>query len=173
MTSLRSRTTLPPKDRNVVSPADDDQSNPTSKPKAYVSDPDEGPSRLSLLDVLRVLGGLFLLSSTLSYFITGNSILWGYRPAFTRPARIKAWLVRSLPFKNSFQCPYTNRPPLPSTVLTISQTLNYPSTMALTSPYPSSSPSMEPSTTSLRPRISTARAAATRSLPAETRRGRS
>ena len=105
MTTLRSRTALPPKDRNAVSTADDDQSGSKSKPKAYDADPDEGPSRLSLLDVLRVLGGLFLLSSTLSYFITGNSILWGYRPAFTRPARIKAWLVRSLPFKISFRCP--------------------------------------------------------------------
>ena len=99
MTTVRSRNTLPPKYRKAVDTADDDRSNSTSKPKAYVSDPDDGPSRLSVLDVLRVLGGLFLLSSTLSYFITGNSIIWGYRPAFTRPARIKAWLVRNLPFK--------------------------------------------------------------------------
>ena len=105
MTTLRSRTTLPPKDRNAISSADDDQPDPTSKPKAYVSDPDEGPSRLSLLDVLRVLGGLFLLSGTLSYFITGNSILWGYRPAFTRPARIKAWLVRRKVYPSSFAFP--------------------------------------------------------------------
>lgn len=120
MTSLRSRNTLTPKDQNAVSTTGDDQSNLTTKPKAYVSDLDEDPNRLSLLDVLRVLGGLFLLSSTLSYFITGNSILWGYRPAFTRPARIKAWLVSTLPVKFSFQCPETNtRPPLPSTVLMI------------------------------------------------------
>ena len=105
MTTLRSRNTLPLKDRNAISTDDDDQSNSASKPKVYFSDSDEGPSRLSLLDVLRVLGGLFLLSSTLSYFITGHSILWGYRPAFTRSARIKAWLVRSLAFKFSFRCP--------------------------------------------------------------------
>ena len=96
MTTLRSRTTLPPKEPQASSTADgeDGSSGSASKPKAYLSDPDEGPSRLSLFDVLRILGGLFLLSSTLSYFITGNSILWGYRPAITRPARIKAWLVR-------------------------------------------------------------------------------
>ncbi|CAD6586958.1 MAG: hypothetical protein ASARMPRED_002894 [Alectoria sarmentosa] len=94
MTALRSRTNLPPQDRDVLTPltAEDRPYNSTSKTKAYVSDPDEGPSRLSLLDVLRVVAGVFLLSSALSYFITGNSILWGYRPAITRPAKIKAWL---------------------------------------------------------------------------------
>lgn len=100
MTALRSRTHLPPKDSQVPSTipptANDGLSNSTSKSKAYASDPDEGPDRLSLPDVLRILAGLFLLSSTLSYFITGNSILWGYRPAITRPARIKAWLVRQM-----------------------------------------------------------------------------
>ena len=97
MTALRSRTNLPPKDRDATSSAlptaEDGPSSSPSKPKAYGSDEDEGPSHLSLLDILRVLGGLFLLSSTLSYFITGNSILWGYRPALTRPAQLKAWLV--------------------------------------------------------------------------------
>ena len=92
MTSLRSRTNLPPKD--PLTAAKNDPSDSSSKPKVYTTDQDEGPNRLSLLDVLRVLGGLLLLSSTLSYFVTGNSILWGYRPAITRPARIKAWLVR-------------------------------------------------------------------------------
>ena len=115
MTALRSRN-LPPKDPDRPSSAPptakDDSSTSTSKPKAYLSDPDEGPSRLSLLDVLRVLSGLFLLSSTLSYFITGNSILWGYRPAITRPARIKAWLVReSFPCSPSKDGLAANAPP--------------------------------------------------------------
>ena len=98
MSTLRSRTTLPPK--GPASTAEDEEpSHSTTTLKAYTSDPDEGPNRLSLLDVLRIVGGLFLLSSTLSYFIPGNSILWGYRPAFTRPARIKAWLVRKLTYR--------------------------------------------------------------------------
>lgn len=96
MTALRPRTKLPPQDRDALSSAppaaEHGPSHSASKPTPYSSDPEEGPSRLSILDVLRVLGGLFLLSSTLSYLITGNSILWGYRPAITRPARIKAWL---------------------------------------------------------------------------------
>lgn len=76
----------------------DVREKPTSsaKPTSHVEDTDDGPTRISLLDILRVLAGLFLLSGTLSYFITGNSVTWNYRPAFTRPARIKAWLVRTL-----------------------------------------------------------------------------
>ena len=101
MTALRSRTNQPAKDGQTPSTtplaADDKPLDSTSrKPKAYSSEEEDGPNHLSVLDVLRVLGGLFLLSSTLSYFITGNSILWGYRPAITRPARIKAWLVSHL-----------------------------------------------------------------------------
>lgn len=96
MTTLRPRTTLPPKDRHAPS-AGKEESTPS--PRAYYNtsdpDPDDGPSRLSVLDVLRVLGGLALLSSALSYFVTGDSVLWGHRrPAITRPARIRAWLVR-------------------------------------------------------------------------------
>ena len=106
MTALRSRTNLPAKDGQTLSTApstaDDKSFNSTSrKSKAYTSEEEDGPNRLSVLDVLRVLGGLFLLSSMLSYFITGNSILWGYRPAITRPARIKAWLVSHL---HTFPC---------------------------------------------------------------------
>lgn len=51
-------------------------------------------SRLSVLDILRILGGLFLLSSTLSYFVTSNSIFWNYRPPFAKLAELKAWIVR-------------------------------------------------------------------------------
>ncbi|KAG7005317.1 cytochrome P450 [Physcia stellaris] len=52
----------------------------------------EDKIRFSVLDILRVLAGLLLLSSSLSYFITGDSVFWGYRPPLTRPARLKAWL---------------------------------------------------------------------------------
>ncbi|MCJ1226857.1 hypothetical protein MMC12_003512 [Toensbergia leucococca] len=56
----------------------------------------KSPFRPSALDILRILGGLFLLSCTLSYFITNDSLFWGRRPAFTRPARIRAWFRGSL-----------------------------------------------------------------------------
>ena len=50
-------------------------------------------TRVGFFDILRILGGVFLLSSTLSYFITNESVLWGYRPAFTQPAQVLAWFV--------------------------------------------------------------------------------
>ena len=50
---------------------------------------------LSVLDVLRILGGLFLLNCLLSYFITNDSVFWGWRPWFIRPKVVMRWLVRS------------------------------------------------------------------------------
>lgn len=38
-----------------------------------------------MLDILRLLTGALLLSSLLSYFITSNSLTWGWRPWFIRP----------------------------------------------------------------------------------------
>ena len=99
--TLRPRTNLPSSsqhDSNTLDSASAEKPTTPSKAKAHTIGEDEGPTSLTLLDVLRVIAGLILLSSTLSYFITGNSITWGYRPAFTRPVRIKAWLVRSLLF---------------------------------------------------------------------------
>ncbi|KAL8975857.1 MAG: hypothetical protein Q9205_008026, partial [Flavoplaca limonia] len=74
----------------------DDTSSP-NPPSSYIvtsnSDDDEPISRIpSLLDILRLLLVGILLSTTLSYFITSESLTWGYRPAWTRPARIRAWL---------------------------------------------------------------------------------
>ncbi|KAK2813836.1 hypothetical protein FQN50_000237 [Emmonsiellopsis sp. PD_5] len=39
---------------------------------------------LSILDVLRIIFLLFLSSSALSYYVTTNSFLWGYKPWFTK-----------------------------------------------------------------------------------------
>ena len=52
---------------------------------------------LSFLDILRMLGGLILLNTVLSYFITGDSILWGYRPWWTRTGPLQTLLARLLP----------------------------------------------------------------------------
>lgn len=54
----------------------------------------EDRGRISALDVLRVLAGLVLLSSALSYLVTNTSLTWNHRPAWTRPAVVRAWLVR-------------------------------------------------------------------------------
>ncbi|KAL2039006.1 hypothetical protein N7G274_008346 [Stereocaulon virgatum] len=93
--TLRSRTNLPtdPQHASPTTPSTN-SANTLSKAKAPTlpAEDDTTPTRLTPLDILRVLAGLLLLSSTLSYFITGTSLTWNYRPAFTRPARIKAWL---------------------------------------------------------------------------------
>jgi hypothetical protein len=52
---------------------------------------------ISGLDVLRMLGGLFLLNCLLSYFITTDSVLWGWRPWFIRPAVVMRYLVSNSP----------------------------------------------------------------------------
>ena len=57
---------------------------PDTKPKKLQKS--ETTSGLSILDILRILAGLFLLNSLLSYFITNDSFLWGWRPWFIRPA---------------------------------------------------------------------------------------
>lgn len=49
------------------------------------------------MDVLRILGGLFLLNCLLSYFITNDSMLWGWRPWFVRPGVVMRYFVSHLP----------------------------------------------------------------------------
>ena len=96
--NLRSRAANDKDSVTAKASAEETGTSPEPKPSIAAADDDnEGPTRLSFLDIIRVLAGLILLSITLSYFITGNSITWNYRPAFTRPARIKAWLVRFFP----------------------------------------------------------------------------
>ena len=58
------------------------------------ADDDPASTRISLLDIVRVIAGLLVLSAALSYIVTSNSYTWNYRPAFTRPERVKAWWVR-------------------------------------------------------------------------------
>ncbi|KAK3725355.1 hypothetical protein LTR37_000325 [Vermiconidia calcicola] len=47
---------------------------------------------LSVLDVIRIIAGLFLLNSLGSYFVTGDSMLWGWRPWFVRPRVVMRWM---------------------------------------------------------------------------------
>ncbi len=77
--------------RNASPPTSDPSSS--SNGSAFSKLAEEDRVRISLLDILRVLAGLVLLSSILSYFITNSSLTWNYRPAWTRPAIIRSWLV--------------------------------------------------------------------------------
>lgn len=94
--TLRSRPLASNKPPEPFTPDD----SPTSKPREYevTLDPHEHVSRTpSVLDIVRLVLGLLFLSATLSYFITSDSLTWGYRPAWTRAARIRAWIVRRPP----------------------------------------------------------------------------
>lgn len=48
---------------------------------------------ITVVDVLRILGGLFLLNCLLSYFVTNDSVLWGWRPWFIRPGQVMSYFV--------------------------------------------------------------------------------
>lgn len=53
---------------------------------------------LSLLDIIRIIATLILASCGLSYYITNSeSLLWGYRPWFTRWPVVKTYLVNPPP----------------------------------------------------------------------------
>ncbi|KAK8234001.1 hypothetical protein HDK77DRAFT_462110 [Phyllosticta capitalensis] len=54
---------------------------------------DDGIGGIGIMDLLRVLGGLTLLSFALSYWVTaGDSLLWGWRPWFSRAEGLRAWM---------------------------------------------------------------------------------
>ncbi|KAK7613572.1 hypothetical protein BKA81DRAFT_97437 [Phyllosticta paracitricarpa] len=64
-----------------------------SKANKNNRDDDSGIGGIGVVDLLRVLGGLLLLSTALSYWVTaGDSLLWGWRPWFARGAGLRAWM---------------------------------------------------------------------------------
>lgn len=62
-------------------------------------------SGVSVSDVLRILGGIVLLNCALSYFVTNQSVTWGWRPWYSKPSEVKAWLVRN---RNAYAIQNTN-----------------------------------------------------------------
>lgn len=72
-----------------------------------------GSTRTSLLDALRVLTTLVALTLLLSYYLTsGDSWTFNYRPWYTRPGRLGAYIV-CCQFPSSTKChihicPYPN-----------------------------------------------------------------
>lgn len=58
---------------------------------------ENSPSSFSLVDVLRIVGGILLFSSAISYLSTsGESLTWGYNPWWTRLHEWKNILVCAL-----------------------------------------------------------------------------
>jgi predicted heme/steroid binding protein len=56
--------------------------SPAKRPKKARNDEGIG---LGVIDILRLMAGGLLLNCLLSYFITSNSLTWGWRPWFFRP----------------------------------------------------------------------------------------
>lgn len=54
---------------------------------------EDNGGRIGVIDIVRLLGGLILLNCLLSYFVTNDSLLWGWRPWFVRPGVVMGWFV--------------------------------------------------------------------------------
>jgi hypothetical protein len=81
---------------------DDDTQEISSHVRAYDEDDEnttEGNSSNSgfnLLDIFKVILVTLALSAALSWFITGESFLWGWKPWWSQPGAIRSWMVRHL-----------------------------------------------------------------------------
>lgn len=85
-------------DYTPTSSGSEEELSSGSKNRVKTEDADEaGQSRrrwsISVLDLCRVIFLLVLTSCALSYYITTDSVLWGYKPKFLRWAVVKTYLV--------------------------------------------------------------------------------
>jgi hypothetical protein len=65
---------------------------------------------ISTLDIIRIIATLILASCGLSYYITNSeSLLWGYRPWFTRWPVVKTYLVTLSPRQDCRAHPRSQR----------------------------------------------------------------
>ncbi|OAL05003.1 cytochrome b5 [Phaeosphaeriaceae sp. SRC1lsM3a] len=81
-------------------------------------------NRLSVLDVLRILGGILLLSSGLSYLSTnGTSMTWGYDPWWTRAREWKTLLQREVHLTDAELLAYDGSDPSKPIYLAINGTI--------------------------------------------------
>lgn len=92
MAETRQRIKIREPNGSATSQHNEQPTTPTSA-KAAV---DSLNNRLSVTDVLRIVAGLLLLNSALSYFVTNDSIAWGWRPWFSKPENVRSWLVSAL-----------------------------------------------------------------------------
>lgn len=68
-----------------------DTNTATRQPTRRTSDEGHG---IGVLDIIRVVVTLAIASCGLSYYVTNSeSVLWGYRPWYTRWPVLKAYLV--------------------------------------------------------------------------------
>lgn len=89
---------------DTTTPSIPPQISPAAKEKAELKaavkeQAVETSNGLSLLDILRILGGLLVLSAGLSWLTTSQtSLTWGYNPWWTRAREWKALMVRPCPY---------------------------------------------------------------------------
>lgn len=87
MSELRQRPTATSKSSN----GPDKEPNPRQHTINDETDQDHG---ISLLDIIRVIVTLLIACGGLSYYMTSSeSVLWGYRPWYTRWPVVKQWVV--------------------------------------------------------------------------------
>jgi hypothetical protein len=77
----------------------DEQSGPQHPPKTRQTHDEKRSTRTSsggvgIMTVVRIVGSLALLSSAMSWFITGDSVTWGWKPWFFSMSAMESWLVR-------------------------------------------------------------------------------
>ncbi|KAI9842705.1 MAG: hypothetical protein M1837_006990 [Sclerophora amabilis] len=98
-------------------------SPPPSPPSPDKLTQAEDAVSISVTDVLRILGGLLLLSSVLSYFITNDSVLWNYRPSWTYLPVLKAWLRGPLDLTDAQLASYDGTDPTLPILLAVNGTI--------------------------------------------------
>ncbi|KAK0957252.1 hypothetical protein LTR91_021958 [Friedmanniomyces endolithicus] len=104
-----------PRQRNGKSAIDTDAyaNGNTPKSTATTTTPQTKSTSKSfgVLDLVRILGGLLLLNCLLSYFITNDSVLWGWRPWFICPGPIARYFRGPLLLTPSQLGLHTGHPP--------------------------------------------------------------
>jgi len=68
----------------------------SKKEKSSKPSPSSSKISLTFLDGLRFLTGIVLLSIALSYFITGQSLFWGWKPWFLSLPQVKSYIYGPL-----------------------------------------------------------------------------
>ncbi|KAL1302817.1 hypothetical protein AAFC00_003154 [Neodothiora populina] len=66
---------------------------------------------LGVTDVLRILGGLLLLNCAISYFVTNSSVTWGWRPWYSKPGELRAWMAGPLQLTDAELAQYDGADP--------------------------------------------------------------
>ncbi|KAI5308739.1 hypothetical protein KEM55_004982 [Ascosphaera atra] len=97
MSSLRHRNTPDIKGPRVEElPDSEGEEHVTTQqggPRNADDDEDDAPG-ISLLDILRLIAVAFFTSCALSYMVTHNSFIWGYKaPWWTRPSVVARYFV--------------------------------------------------------------------------------